>query len=200
MSFGFSVGDFIAVGKLIKDINDCLQSAGGAKSQYQEIIRELYILSKALDHIEHLPATDESKTEQLDYIKFAALSCRYPLQQFLEKIKEYDGSLGIGAKTNIFRKTARKFQWSFGSSKDVGPLQMYLNTHIVTINMLLEQYGLDQMVSWGKKVDKKFNQVNKTLKKNQAMVEDVKKDTSNMDTSLGQLLLAVRQNRYVYQL
>jgi hypothetical protein len=40
MSFGFSVGDFIAVGKLINDISSCLQDAGGAKAEYQELMHE----------------------------------------------------------------------------------------------------------------------------------------------------------------
>ena len=38
MSFGFSIGDFIAVGKLIVKIVDSLRSS---KSEYQELIREL---------------------------------------------------------------------------------------------------------------------------------------------------------------
>ena len=44
MSFGFSVGDFVAVGGLIVKIVDILR---GSRSEYQELIRELekYALS-----------------------------------------------------------------------------------------------------------------------------------------------------------
>ena len=38
MSFGFSVGDFVAVGALIVKIVDSLR---GTQSEYQELIREL---------------------------------------------------------------------------------------------------------------------------------------------------------------
>lgn len=38
MSFGFSVGDFVAVGGLIVEIVDALR---GTRSEYQELIREL---------------------------------------------------------------------------------------------------------------------------------------------------------------
>ena len=38
MSFGFSVGDFLAVGVLIVKIVDILR---GSRSEYQELIREL---------------------------------------------------------------------------------------------------------------------------------------------------------------
>ena len=54
MSFGFSVGDFIAIGKLIGDITSCLQSAGGARSEYQELIREFESLKVALCHLDRL--------------------------------------------------------------------------------------------------------------------------------------------------
>ena len=38
MSFGFSVGDFIAVGKLVFEITDSLR---GSSEEYQELVREL---------------------------------------------------------------------------------------------------------------------------------------------------------------
>ena len=38
MSFGFSVGDFLAVGSLIVKIVEILR---GSRSEYQELIREL---------------------------------------------------------------------------------------------------------------------------------------------------------------
>ena len=38
MSFGFSVGDFIAVGQLIYDITNALR---GSRTEYQELVREL---------------------------------------------------------------------------------------------------------------------------------------------------------------
>ena len=45
MSFGFSIGDFIAVGELVMKIVDISR---GSSSEYQELIRELerYITSR----------------------------------------------------------------------------------------------------------------------------------------------------------
>lgn len=45
MSFGFSVGDFLAVGGLIVKIVDTLH---GTKSEYQELIRELERYAQSL--------------------------------------------------------------------------------------------------------------------------------------------------------
>ena len=38
MSFGFSVGDFLAVGRLIYDVTNALR---GSRAEYQELVREL---------------------------------------------------------------------------------------------------------------------------------------------------------------
>jgi hypothetical protein len=43
MSFGFSVGDFITISKLIAEITGGLKDAGGAKSEYQELLRALKV-------------------------------------------------------------------------------------------------------------------------------------------------------------
>jgi hypothetical protein len=94
MSCGFAVGDFIAVGKLIKDITACLQSVGGAKSDYQELFREFEALDAALRYLDRLESRVSASTT-LQSIKCAALLCRQPLEEFLAKARRYDGSLGI---------------------------------------------------------------------------------------------------------
>ncbi len=48
MSFGFSVGDFLAVGTLIVKIVDTLRST---QSEYQELIRELERYARSLVRI-----------------------------------------------------------------------------------------------------------------------------------------------------
>ena len=94
MSFGFSVGDFIAVGSLITDIASSLQEAGGSKSEYQEILRELEGLERALSYLDKVKSGDACSMN-IASIKYAALSCRRPLEQFLNKIKKYDNALGV---------------------------------------------------------------------------------------------------------
>lgn len=93
MSFGFSIGDFLAVGKLVAEIITSLQDAGGAKSDYQELIRELECLGKVLRRLDELQAQN-SNTKSLESIKYAALSCQRPLEDFLGKMKRYEDTLG----------------------------------------------------------------------------------------------------------
>ncbi|KAH5398360.1 hypothetical protein HBI67_214670 [Parastagonospora nodorum] len=146
MSVGFSVGDFIAVGKLINDISSCLQDAGGAKAEYQELLRELECLQQALHHLDKLQqGSSSSPSLNLDSIKYAALSCRRPLEQFLGKIQKYDKSLGVWGKKSVVKRATDKLKWGLGQKEEVRKLQGYLNIHVGTINILLAEHGLEKM-------------------------------------------------------
>jgi hypothetical protein len=144
MSFGFSVGDFLTVGQLICDITKSLRDTGGAKSEYQELIRELETLKKALEHIDTLQLGCEPRAT-LDSIKYAALSCRQPLEGFLNKIRKYGRSLDIRSKRNIIKSAPDKLKWTFGHKEEIKKLQNYLSLHVGVINMLLTEHGLAKM-------------------------------------------------------
>jgi len=146
MSFGFSIGDFIAIGKLIKDISSCLQDVGGAKAEYQELLRELECLQQALQYLDKLQqGRSSSPSLNLDSIKYAALSCRLPLEQFLGKMQKYDKSLGVWEKTGVIKSATDKLKWGFGQKEEARKLQGYLNIHVGTINILLAEHGLEKM-------------------------------------------------------
>lgn len=144
MSFGFSVGDFIAVGSLVTDIVSSLREASGSKSEYQEILRELEGLKHALSYLDKLQSVDACSTS-IDSIKYAALSCRRPLEQFLNKIKKYDNALGVWSKAGTIRSAADKLKWAYTQKDEIRKLQTYLNVHVGTINILLAEHGLERM-------------------------------------------------------
>lgn len=143
MSFGFSVGDFLAVGRLVADITKSLSEADGSKSGYQELLRELESLDHALKHLDNLQS--RSPSSHLESIKYAALSCRRPLEQFLAKIQKYDKALGVRISENAIKRTVDKLRWAFGEKDEIKKLQSYLNVHIGTINILLAVHGLEVM-------------------------------------------------------
>jgi hypothetical protein len=89
MSFGIAVGDFITVGKLIKDIIDCLRSAGGARSEYQELVKELEALKTALNHLDQLDSGTAPSTH-VDTIKLVTTYCQQRLEGFLATVKKYN--------------------------------------------------------------------------------------------------------------
>jgi hypothetical protein len=119
--FGFSIGDFIAVGSLITDITCSLREVGGSKSEYQELLRELESLQHALSHLDKLQVGGSSPVD-LDSIKYAALSCRRPLEQFLANIRKYDKSLGVWNERGRLRSAADKVRWAFGQKNEISKL------------------------------------------------------------------------------
>ncbi|KAM7219471.1 hypothetical protein V8F06_005205 [Rhypophila decipiens] len=129
MSFGFSVGDFIAVGGVIADIVSSLKDSTGSKSDYQELIRELNALDRALKGLEKLQLT-ASSPGTVDSIKCAALSCRVPLEQFLTKIKKYEVTLGPRASSSSIASSSkaalRKTTW-INKGEDIDRLRKYLD-------------------------------------------------------------------------
>ena len=88
MSFGFSVGDFLAAGKLISDVISSLRAA--SVSEYRELILELDGLERALYEIEHMKC-NSSQEAAVNAIKVAALMCQHPLDDFAGKLRKFEG-------------------------------------------------------------------------------------------------------------
>ncbi|KAI1360051.1 hypothetical protein F5Y08DRAFT_344104 [Xylaria arbuscula] len=143
MSFGFSVGDIIAVGKLVEDIISCLKDPTRSQTEYQDLVRELECLRSALVNLDRLMRHEGS--EILDSIKYAALSCRRPLEEFLIRIRKYDRSLCIQSRLNPIRQAVDKVKFPLRHGDEIQRLQTYLNVHIGTINMLLTEHGFEKI-------------------------------------------------------
>ena len=181
MSFGFSVGDFVAVSNLIVDITTSLKDVGGAKSEYQGLLRELECLRRALQHLDMLQSRDSSSTsESLASIKHAALSCRFPLEEFLSKIKKYDKYLGVQGKKNDVKGIVKRLEWSFGVGRpdEIAKLQSYLNVHVGTINILLAEYGLEMLDVSGRKAEVGYLRIDERLEVTRKTVEGFRENVA----------------------
>jgi hypothetical protein len=87
------------VGKVIKDISSCLQDAGGATADYQVLQRELECLQQALTHLDKLQQGSSALPSlNLDSIKYAALSCRRPLEQFWQRYGSWTSLSACGKR------------------------------------------------------------------------------------------------------
>ena len=145
MAFGFSVSDFLTVGKLITDIILSLRDVGGSASEYQGLHRELGSLQRALQHVDKLSGRAEQQPA-INAIKCAALMCQHPLTEFYAKItRKYEGSLGLGKSRGKIRDWKDKVQWGLGKKEEVVKLRGYLNAHVGSINMLLMAHGLEML-------------------------------------------------------
>jgi hypothetical protein len=191
MSFGIGVGDFIAVGKLIKDITDCLQSTGGAQSDYRELIIELETLDKALRSLDSIGATSGA-SPRVDFIKYAAISCRLPLEQFLTKMKRYESSLGIWGRSTGFKITIARFRWALNEKENIQRLQSYLHVHVGTINVLLTEHGLERMNIASEQAEMRHQRVRAQLDAVQTVLTNIDKSASTQTSALGNLQSRLR--------
>lgn len=177
MSFGIAVGDFIAVGKLVYDITDCLQTARTANEDYQELIRELQTLDLTLRHLDRLGhKTPTSQT--LDSIKLAALSCRYSLGKFLEHVRKYDASLGVQSRLSLVQSARRRIQWTVAMKNDCSRMQNYLHMHIGTINILLTGYGLERVDLASEAAELSTKQIHTQLDASQSLLSTISNNVS----------------------
>lgn len=139
--FGFSVGDCVAVSLLIKDAVLALDSAHGAAAEYQEIIRELWALDRALLEVIGVSQGFETTVElnALGHVaKRTADQCRTCIVNFLDKVKGYRKTLGTAEGSGSRWRDARgKIGWALLRGDEVKAFRTEICAHSQAINMLL---------------------------------------------------------------
>lgn len=183
MSFGFAVGNFVAVGKLIKDITTSLRSVGGAKEDYQEIIREFETLDKVLRSLRDLEATT-GNSNTINSIIFTAISCRLPLEKFLEKTQKYEKSLGLWSSSSNVKGAKDKLRWSLSIKDDTKTLQSYLGIHLATINVLLKVHGLEQSSVTAQDADDRHTEIRAQFDASKLLLSNIEQSTSVHESAL----------------
>ena len=140
MSFGFSVGDFLATARLIKSIVDALQKS--SESEFKELTLELHAVQRALNEIEQLQPSPGQESS-VNAIKIVALVCQHPLQEFADKLEKYE-SLGhiAGTKKDQIKRWKLKLQWGFTMEEEVQKIRTILAAHMASLNVRLSTQGL----------------------------------------------------------
>jgi hypothetical protein len=151
MSFGFSVGDFLAISQLITHIMSSLKASGGSASDYQELQLELLGLQLVLHKVEHLKGSP-TQAPAINGIKVAALNCQFVLESFAEKLKKYEGSLEFGHSRGWVVDTAKKIKWEMAMKREVQDLRAYLLAHTSTLNMRISTEGLHVRNLWSLRI------------------------------------------------
>ena len=82
-AFGFSVGDFISALNLVATVIDALREVGGSRTEFRDLIRELYTLETAL-RVKRLEL-DELQSDAKLALEQAASQCQKTIDDFLEK-------------------------------------------------------------------------------------------------------------------
>ena len=136
VAFGFSTGDFIAAIGLIAKVTDALKDANGASAEYQQVVLQLSGLKRTLLHLEKLEP-NEFNADHVNAIRCMAVSCKLPLQQFLDDIQKYEKSLAADSERKIGRKSVRKVQWGIYMEKEVAKMRSMITAQVMSINLLL---------------------------------------------------------------
>lgn len=146
MSFGFSVGDFLAGATLTKDMITALR--GSAKLEYRELELELYGLQRALAELEHLKPRPDQEVA-VNAVKAAALMCRYPLEEFQAKLKRYHlfSKREGHRKRDVAERGMREVQWTLSMPDETMKLRAYIAAHVGSLNMRLLTLGLTTMTT-----------------------------------------------------
>ena len=183
MSFGFSVGDFIAAGKLIADITSCLKEVGGSKSEYHNVVLELECLHKTLVHLDRLQSR-QGNSPTADSIKYAALSCRRPLEEFLAKLQPYEASLGARATGSAWKAPIDKVRFRLGGSDEIRRIQSYLSVHVGTINILLAEHGLETIDIVQEKTEAEQLAIRERLETTKGVLTQVQDSIAKQSTAI----------------
>ena len=109
-------------------------------------------LDRALHHIDKLGGPPD-RSIAVNEIKCAALTCRYPLESFLAKIRKYEKTLGLGKNGGSLQSVGHRLLWTLGTKEEVNTLQKYLNVHVGAINVMLAAEGLEQLEVASSKAD-----------------------------------------------
>ncbi len=145
MSFGFSVGDFLAASKLINDIVSALRHS--SVSSYQELVRELHGLERALHQVEHLPCPPGQEA-QVNAVKAVALTVQYPLNEFAAKLSKFErldirhSNVHVPTISDKAKGWGRKVQWGIVMEEDVAKLRTHIAAHVGSLNLRLTTLGL----------------------------------------------------------
>ncbi|KAI1743574.1 hypothetical protein F4680DRAFT_408602 [Xylaria scruposa] len=180
--FGFSVGDFITVGKLIGVLIAELRKNGEAAPEYQSLLIELEALDRALRQLQALtPANHE--LIQLTSIRATALACRRPLQDFLGRISKFESCLGSSsAANNKWNGLHRRMQFRIMFKEDVEHLRSTLASHVATINLLLMTQAVTSISAAEEDRGRVISNLEGKILENRRLLKDVGR---RVDESLG---------------
>ena len=138
--FGFSVGDCISVCILIKDAIRALDSTRGSSAEYQEIVRELWTLDRALLEVVSLAQSFET-TAELNALSHTARrtaeQCKTCIEGFLGGLKGHERALREGGSGSKIKDIKGKLGWALCGRENLARFRAEINGHSSAINMLL---------------------------------------------------------------
>ena len=137
MSFGFSVGDFLAAIELVHDLAVALSESRGSGPAFQALIQELYSLERAMIEIKNLQVST-SLEQHLWMVQQATSQCQRTITDFLQKSNIYAQCLGQGGSTKWWKDAFYKIKWAVYKTEEVNELRACLHGHTLAMVLMLQ--------------------------------------------------------------
>ncbi|KAK4150176.1 hypothetical protein C8A00DRAFT_18259 [Chaetomidium leptoderma] len=137
MSFGFSVGDFLAGIKLVHDLAVALSDGRGSGAKFKCLVQELYSLERAMIAIKdfQVPASLES---QLGMVQQAASQSQRAITDFLQNSHVYIRYLGQERSPKWLKGAFYKAKWALYKPDSVAELRACLRGHTLAMGIMLQ--------------------------------------------------------------
>jgi hypothetical protein len=137
MSFGFSVGDFLAGAKLIADLTRTLSAGKGASMEYQQLILDLQVVETTLVQIDQMRLASQLNTSALNALSWITQSTATAIADFMLRTKKYQESLSAKGSGNKVKDLWKKVGWSMYKPAEIRSLQQRLQLDLGSINCLI---------------------------------------------------------------
>lgn len=158
VGFGFSVGDFIAVLKLVGTVIDALRESSDATTSFRSLIAELYALETALLRVKRLDP-DDGQTVNIVALRSAATQCQKSIDDFYQKIQKYQPHLQQQGTNSKVKDAWMKVKWAVCKKDDVNTFRAEIRGHTGSLEILLLSMSMESTKMQGRKQE----EINKCL-------------------------------------
>ncbi|KAI1299458.1 hypothetical protein F5Y03DRAFT_250448 [Xylaria venustula] len=185
MSFGFAVGDVLAVLGLFERVAIELRNYKNAPAHFQQLGVELELFHTTLKHVLCLSPEDAAEAKTLEQIRAIVMHCLPPIQALINKMRSKQSALGHYRSTRSLSNIGTRLHWSMIAQKDVEDLRTTILSEMVAINMLLsaQQLNLIRNLSLKSQDSKSAQTAPAVVEHSSALVEKTSKILDILSTT-----------------
>jgi len=137
MSFGYSIGDFIAGANLCYKLIRALSETRGASVEYQEAILELGCIQQTFFQVGHMLSNPNLSIATVNAASHIVMSSIDMIGDYLEKTKKYRQTLSGHRSGNAISDSWQKMGYALFKKEELKSLRDSLNLKISSISVLL---------------------------------------------------------------
>ncbi|KAL9059369.1 MAG: hypothetical protein Q9162_001238 [Coniocarpon cinnabarinum] len=140
-----SVGDIIALTKLVKELVEALNDSRGAAHDFRKLVRQLQGLGSVLQEV-HLLLRRHEPSPGLDALRAStirvAAGCQESAEEFLAQVRKYQQSLREGGSGRKIVDGVRKVQWRLLKKEDAQAFQSQVLAQTSSLQTLVELWNI----------------------------------------------------------